>query len=114
MTAASTIMQGSIFRPVFESAEVYVEHCEACWERGRPQWAPDTVPELVELQRRHPDRARRYIPTPDNLELMGLPRTFGQPVEPFDEEFRQRLYETIRGDDDFRAALRDLLLEDAA
>jgi len=109
VTNATSEPQGSLFRPHFSSADHYVAACEYHWRHGRDEWPPATRAELVALHRAHPDRARRHLPRPHDLEMMGLPRTFGRPVEPLPESWRERFIVTLAGDDDFRAAVAALL-----
>ena len=96
-------------RPDFRSAEHWLDHFEKCRKAGGNPWEPATRDELLlaeecGLLKIHPE----WIPGPEGLRLLELPRDFGR-RKAFPEEWQERFLFTISEDVDFRDALRALL-----
>ena len=98
----------------FHGPDEYVEHVATCLASGHEPFAPATIAELHAALDQWPEYARRWLPSADECELLGIDHTIGQPVEPLSEREQERLLVTLAKDDDFRVALRSLLMGGAA
>ena len=98
----------------FHGPDDYVEHVATCLASGHEPFAPATIEELHAALEQWPEYARRWLPPADECELLGIDHTIGQPVEQLTEHEQERLLVTLAKDDDFRVALRALLMGGAA
>lgn len=96
-------------RPKFPNADAYIDHVRAAIKTGQDPWAPSTRQELEAAVETFPGWRQKWIPTPEILELMGLPAWFGRDVPPFDDEWQETFLATLEVDDDFRQAVKVLL-----
>lgn len=101
-------------RPYFEGPEQYLEHALDCLAAGCEPLPPETHDELLAVLNERPEYARRWLPSAKWCRLLGIDPDIGKPVEPLGERERERLLVTIRDDDEFRVALRFLILGGAA
>lgn len=97
-------------RPRFPTVADYVDHICAAMKTGAQPWEPASRQELEAAVNAFPNQAYRWRPTTEALELAGLPETFGQPVQPFDERWCERFFETLRINDKFARGVA-LILE---
>lgn len=101
-------------RPDFHGPDDFVEHVATCLASGHEPFAPATLSELHAALEQWPEYARRWLPSAEECELLGIDSTIGQPVEPLTEREQERLFVTLAKDDDFRVAFRALLMGGAA
>lgn len=97
-------------QPRFETAEHWLEHYHDATKHGQHPWPPTTRDELLlaeelGLLEFHPE----WIPNRIGLRLLGLPDFFGRQLEPFPERFRERFLATLNADDEFAAAVLNLI-----
>lgn len=97
-------------RPQFEGPNQYLQHVLDCLATGHEPFAPVTLEELRIVFDERPEFARRWLPPADECERLGIDPKIGQPVEPLTEREQERFLVTLANDDDFRVALRTLLL----
>lgn len=91
-------------RPNFASAAEYIAHVHQALRTGRQPWEPMTRQELEAAVDAFPNQPYRWRPTPEALELIGLPETFSRPVEPFPEAWRERHIATLAVDQTYARA----------
>jgi len=96
-------------RPVFVSAEHWLEHFLFCGEQGLKPWEPGSRDELLLAEemgilQRYP----QWIPGEQGLDLLGLPPDFGR-RESFSEEWQEQFLVTLATDADFQDAVRGVL-----
>ena len=96
-------------RPQFNTEEEYIEHVQNALANGRTPWEPVTGSELQAVVEHFPDYAKRWLPSPRDLELLGLPPHLGRDVEPFGELWRERFLVTLTSDEELRLALAHLV-----
>ena len=101
-------------RPQFEGPNQFLEHVLDCLAAGREPFPPATLDELLIVFESRPEYARRWLPPADECKRLGIDPHIGQPVEPLSEREQERLLVTLANDDDFRVALRTLLMGGAA
>ncbi|MSR59449.1 MAG: hypothetical protein EXS05_17700 [Planctomycetaceae bacterium] len=82
--------------------------CEAL-KAGKQPWEPLTRQELEAALDAFPQYAKRWLPTPENLALMGLSATFGREPETWDDDRQELFLATLERVDLFRAAVGNLL-----
>lgn len=98
----------------FHDPDDYLDHVADCLASGHEPFAPATIAELHAALDQWPQYARRWLPSAEECELLGIDHTIGQSVEPLTEREQERLLVTLAKDDDFRVALRSLLMGGAA
>ncbi len=96
-------------RHKFRDAADYVAHVVEARRRGCAYWPPETAAELTALYDALPAVARKHIPRPDELVMMGLPPDFGKPIEPFPQRWRERFFATLEADPAFCRAVAKML-----
>ena len=96
-------------RPRFKTAQEYVAHVEQALDDGLQPWEPATRSELEAAFELFTSYAGRWLPSPNELQQIGLPKHFGKSVTPFDELFRERFLKTLADDVDFCLALKHLI-----
>lgn len=101
-------------RPDFHGPDDYLDYVADCLASGHTPHAPATIEELHAALDQWPEYARRWLPSVDECDRLGIDRTIGQPVEPLTEREQERLLVTLADDDDFRIAFRALLMGGAA
>jgi hypothetical protein len=100
-------------KPIFASADEYVEYVREGIRFGKLSFGPTTADELIAVLEALPEYTRQqgWMPHRSHLEEMfGLPADYFDPIEPLTEREQERLLVTLANDDDFRVALRSLLL----
>ena len=97
-------------RPDIHGPDDFVKHVADCLASGHDPFAPATIAELHSALERWPEYARRWLPSADECERLGIDHTIGQPVEPLTEKEQEKLLVTLASDDDFRVAFRSLLM----
>ncbi len=100
-------------RPQFEGPIQFLEQFLDCLAGGQEPVPPATVEELRIALNERPDFARRWLPPDDECERLGIDPHIGEPVKLLNEREQERLLVTLRDDDDFRVALRTLLMRGA-
>lgn len=104
-------------RPDFSSPDDYVEYVRAGIRLGKRSFGPTTADELIAVLDALPDYTRQqgWMPHRDQLEEMfGLPTDYFDPIEPLTGREIDRLLVTLRDNDEFRVAVRCLILERGA
>lgn len=104
-------------KPDFSSAEEFVEYVREGIRTNKESFGPTTAEELIAVYEALPEYTRRkgWMPHRSQLEeLFGLPADYFDPIEPLTEREQERLLVTLAKDDDFRLALRALLMGGAA
>lgn len=91
------------------SPEAYCNHVEHYLSLGYDPCPPSTVVELHAALERWPEYARRWLPPAEECERLGIDGTIGQRIEPLSEREQDRWLVTLRDDDEFRVAVRNLL-----
>ncbi len=111
-------MYDSPFRkPDFSCMDEYVEYVREGIRIGKLSFGPTTADELIAVHEALPEytRSQGWMPHRSQLEEMfGLPADHFDPIEPLTEREQERLLVTLAKDDDFRVALRTLLMGGAA
>ena len=111
-------------RPIFRDASEYVESVRAAVSRnaaltrldhqcGRAVtvWEPQTRDEFLVLESELPELARRFRPPKEFRNIIGLPATYGERIEPFGELFQERFLSALARDSHVRSAVKNLLAE---
>lgn len=96
-------------RPAFHGPDDYIEHVAMCLASGHEPFAPETIAELEAALDHWPEYARRWLPPAEDCERLGIDLSIGRPVEPLSEREQDRFLVTLRDDDEFRVAVRNLL-----
>ena len=94
----------------WRSPEAYCDHVAHYLAIDYEPCAPSTVEELHAALERWPDYARRWLPSEADCIRLGIDRTIGLKVAPLTEHEQDRILMTLRDDDEFRVAVRNLLL----
>ena len=97
-------------RADFNGPHQYVEHIANCLASGHEPFAPATIEDLHAALERWPVFARRWLPSADECERLGIDCAIGQPIEPLSDREQDRLLVTLRDNDVFCAAVRSLIL----
>lgn len=103
-------MNSIVPRPDFQDPDDYLEHVATCRASGHEPFAPATIEELHAALAQWPEYARRWLPTVEECERLGIDHTIGQPVEPLSEREQARLLTTLRDDREFCDAMRFLIV----
>jgi hypothetical protein len=98
----------------FQSPGDYAHYVSCCISEGVEPLPPATVAELKAALENRPDYARRWLPPENECKRLGIDYAAGLPVEPLTEREQERLLVTLAADEDFRVALRALLMGGAA
>lgn len=101
-------------RPDFHGSDDYLDYVAECLASGHTPHAPATIEELHAALDQWPEYARRWLPSAEECELLGIDHTIGQPTPSLSEREQELLLVTLAKDDDFRVALRSLLMGGAA
>lgn len=101
-------------RPDFHGPDDFVEHVAMCLASGYEPFDPATIAELHAALERWPEYARRWLPPFDECSKLGIDPTVGQLVEPLTDREQDRFLLTLRDNDEFRVAVRSLILERGA
>ena len=106
-------MYDSPFRkPDFTSADDYVEYVREGIRIGKLSFGPTTADELIAVFEALPEytRSQGWMPHRSQLEeRFGLRADYFDPIEPLSEREQDRWLVTLRDDDEFRVAVRNLL-----
>jgi hypothetical protein len=97
-------------RPDFHGPNEYVEHVAACLASSHEPFAPATIAELHAALEAFPEFARRWLPSVDECERLGIDVTIGQPVEPLSDREFERLLLKLHTDPNARLALNTVLI----
>ncbi len=101
-------------RPDFHGPDDFVEHVAMCLASGYEPFDPATIAELHAALERWPEYARRWLPSVDECSKLGIDLTVGQLVKPLTDREQDRFLVTLRDNDEFRVAVRSLILERGA
>ena len=101
-------------RPDFHGPDEFVANVADCIALGHEPCAPSTIAELHAALDAYPEFARRWLPSRRECELLGIDPTIGQPVEPLSDREQDRFLVTLRDNDEFRIAIRSLILQRGA
>lgn len=99
------MMQATFSRPRFPTVADYIDYVRESLESGRAPWEPATRPELEAVVQAFPHEAHRWLPTPEALDIAGLPEEFGKPVRLLPEAWRESFFETLLADAEFCRAV---------
>ncbi len=98
-------------KPDFRSTDEYVEYVREEIRLGYRPCGPTSVDELIAVHEALPDYAKQQGWLGKNMVRdFGLPADYFDPIEPLSDRKREQLLLTIRDDDEFRLALRFLIL----
>lgn len=98
----------------FHDPDDYLDHVARCRASRHEPFAPATIEELHAALEQWPEYARRWLPPAEECERLGIDDTIGQPVEPLSDFEMDRLLVTLRDNNEFRVAVRSLILERGA
>ncbi len=102
-------------RPDFSSADEFVEYAREVIRLGHRPFGPTTADELIAVYEALPNYTKQQgWLDPNIVRDFGLPADYFDPIESLSEREQERLLTTLANDDDFRVALRALLLGGAA
>ena len=101
-------------RPDFHGPDNYLDYVADCLASGHTPHAPATKEELHAALEHWPEYARCWLPSPEECERLGIDDTIGQPVKPLSERKQDRWLMTLRDADEFRTAVRALILNKGA
>ena len=98
----------------FSCPDDYVEYVREGIRIGKLSFGPSNADELIAVFEALPEFTKTHYLCPNLVRDFGLPADYFDPVEPLSEREQERLLVTLANDDDFRVALRTLLLGGSA
>lgn len=93
----------------FNCPDDYVEYVREGIRIGQRSFGPNNAEELIAVFEALPEYTRQHYLNPNLVRDFGLPADYFDPIEPLTEREQDRLLVTLRDDEDFRVAVRNLL-----
>ncbi len=107
-------MNSITFRPHFEGPDQYLDHVLECLAAGYEPLPPETRDELLAVLDEQPEYARRWLPSAEWCQFLGIDPDVGKPVAPLSEMWQERFLTTLAHDQEFLAAVRTIINGEAA